>query len=207
MEYEGGVVIAADSRTSCQNYVSNRLADKLTRITDNIYCCRSGSASQTQALAKDVSVLMSHLEMVMGEPMLVSDAALTFRNKIYENRDTKLTSVIVAGWDKRKGGQVYSVPVTGLCVREPFSVAGSGSTYIQGLVASQYYPGMPLDEILTLAISSVQIAISHDCNSGGVVRVGIIDKDGIRTRIIYQHEPDICRVTNEMLWNLEFGPC
>ncbi|XP_034477841.1 proteasome subunit beta type-6-like [Drosophila innubila] len=205
IEYDDGVVIAADSRTSCQNYVSNRLADKLTRITDNIYCCRSGSASQTQALAKEVSSLMNHLEIAMGEPMLVSDAALTFRNHIYRNRSSKITSVIVAGWDKRKGGQVYSVPVSGLCIREPFSVAGSGSTYIQGFVTSQYYPGMPLDETVALAIDAVKLAIGHDCSSGGVVRIGIIDREGIKTGIICKHESDISQVTNKVMWNLEFG--
>jgi 20S proteasome subunit beta 1 len=33
------------------SYVANRVTDKLTKITDNIYCCRSGSAADTQAIA------------------------------------------------------------------------------------------------------------------------------------------------------------
>lgn len=48
-------MIGADSRTSSGIYVSNRVADKLTRITDNIYCCRSGSAADTQAIADIVA--------------------------------------------------------------------------------------------------------------------------------------------------------
>lgn len=36
-------------------YVANRVSDKLTRITDQIYCCRSGSAADTQAVADIVS--------------------------------------------------------------------------------------------------------------------------------------------------------
>jgi len=36
-------------------YVSNRFADKLTRVTDYIYCCRSGSAADTQAIADIVA--------------------------------------------------------------------------------------------------------------------------------------------------------
>ncbi|XP_044947345.1 proteasome subunit beta type-6-like [Hordeum vulgare subsp. vulgare] len=43
--YDGGVVLAADSRTSTGMYVENRASDKITQLTDNVYVCRSGSVS------------------------------------------------------------------------------------------------------------------------------------------------------------------
>lgn len=49
--YDGGVIMAADSRTSTGAYVANRVSDKLTYVHDRIYCCRSGSAADTQAIA------------------------------------------------------------------------------------------------------------------------------------------------------------
>lgn len=58
-EFDGGVVIGADTRTTTGAYVANRVTDKLTRVTDRIYCCRSGSAADTQAIADVVSY---HLE-------------------------------------------------------------------------------------------------------------------------------------------------
>lgn len=61
VEFDGGVVVGADSRTSLGTYVSNRVTDKLTRVTDSIYCCRSGSAADTQAIADIVS---SHMEIL-----------------------------------------------------------------------------------------------------------------------------------------------
>lgn len=36
-------------------YIANRVTDKLTKITDSIYCCRSGSAADTQAIADIVA--------------------------------------------------------------------------------------------------------------------------------------------------------
>ena len=42
----------------CRSYIANRVTDKLTRITDNVYCCRSGSAADTQAVADIVSYYM-----------------------------------------------------------------------------------------------------------------------------------------------------
>lgn len=54
-EFEGGVVIGADSRTTSGTYIANRVSDKLTRVSDLIYCCRSGSAADTQAITDIVS--------------------------------------------------------------------------------------------------------------------------------------------------------
>lgn len=61
VEYAEGVVVGADSRTSSGTFVTNRVTDKLTKVTDNIYCCRSGSAADTQAIA---DVVTSHMEIL-----------------------------------------------------------------------------------------------------------------------------------------------
>ena len=46
-------------------YVANRFTDKLTKITDHIYCCRSGSAADTQAIADIVSYHLEFHESVL----------------------------------------------------------------------------------------------------------------------------------------------
>ena len=56
LPFEGGVVVCADSRTSTGTYVANRVSDKLVQLSDQIYCCRSGSAADTQAIDTTVSV-------------------------------------------------------------------------------------------------------------------------------------------------------
>jgi 20S proteasome subunit beta 1 len=49
--FDGGVVLGADSRTSTGSYVANRVSDKIVPLSDFIWSCRSGSASDTQAVA------------------------------------------------------------------------------------------------------------------------------------------------------------
>lgn len=49
------------------------------------------------------------LSIQMGEPPLVRAAANIFRNLIYENRHQLTAGVIVAGWDKKFGGQVIYI--------------------------------------------------------------------------------------------------
>jgi len=57
--FKGGVVLGANSRTSSGSYVANRVQDKITPLADRVYLCRSGSASDTQAIASYVPVLDS----------------------------------------------------------------------------------------------------------------------------------------------------
>lgn len=51
VQFEGGVILGADSRTTTGSYIANRVTDKLTPLHDLIYCCRSGSAADTQAIS------------------------------------------------------------------------------------------------------------------------------------------------------------
>lgn len=39
----------------CSAYIANRVTDKLTPIHERIFCCRSGSAADTQAIADAVT--------------------------------------------------------------------------------------------------------------------------------------------------------
>jgi len=59
--YEGGVILGADSRTSTGTYVANRVSDKIVQLHDSIWCCRSGSAADTQALTDYVRHYLSQL--------------------------------------------------------------------------------------------------------------------------------------------------
>ncbi|CAK1548692.1 unnamed protein product [Leptosia nina] len=89
------------------------VTDKLTKISDHIYCCRSGSAADTQAIADIVTYHLNFHKMELGEPPLVQTAAAIFRELCYNYRDSLVAGILVAGWDKNKGGQIYSVPIGG----------------------------------------------------------------------------------------------
>lgn len=114
----------------------------------------------------------------------VSTAANVFRQLCYNYRDQLSAGIIVAGWDKRKGGQVYSVPLGGMLIRQPISIGGSGSTYVYGYVDANYKPGMTKEDCVNVVTNALALAMSRDGSSGGVIRLGIITKDGIERRIL-----------------------
>uniref|UniRef100_A0A0K8TPF0 Proteasome subunit beta n=1 Tax=Tabanus bromius TaxID=304241 RepID=A0A0K8TPF0_TABBR len=185
VEFEDGVVIGADSRTSTGTYVANRVTDKLTKITDKIYCCRSGSAADTQAIADIVAYSLNYHENQTGEEPLVYEAASEFRNYCFNYRDSLVAGIIVAGWDKKLGGQVYSIPLGGMLARQPCTIGGSGSSYVYGFIREFYKQGMKKDECVEFVRKTVGHAMYHDGSSGGVCRIGIITKDGIERKIFF----------------------
>jgi len=57
-----------------------------------------------------------------------------------------MAGILVAGWDKQHGGQIYSIPIGGMISRETVAIGGSGSSYIYGYVDSKFKAGMSKEE-------------------------------------------------------------
>lgn len=188
VEFNGGVIIGADSRTSTGTYVANRVTDKLTQITDKIYCCRSGSAADTQAIASIVKYSLNYHENQTGEEALVAEAASEMQKFCYDYRDSLMAGIIVAGWDRKQGGQVYSVPLGGMCIRQSCTIGGSGSSYVYGFIRENYRENMEQEDCMEFVKKTVFHAMHFDGSSGGVCRIGIITKDGIERRVFYGSE-------------------
>eukprot|EP00164_Ancoracysta_twista_P000200 GFYU01000291.1.p1 GENE.GFYU01000291.1~~GFYU01000291.1.p1 ORF type:complete len:253 (+),score=52.16 GFYU01000291.1:22-759(+) len=184
VEYDGGVVLGADSRTSTGSYVANRVSDKLTKVSDRIYCCRSGSAADTQAIADYVRYYLGLHEMEHGERADTKVAASLFQMFCYQNKQHLSAGIICAGWDKHNGGQVWAIPLGGALVRQPFTIGGSGSGFIYGYCDANYKTGMTRDECVDFVRKSVSLAMSRDGSSGGVIRTAVIDKDGVHREMI-----------------------
>merc|ERR1712059_126479 len=188
VEFDGGVVIGADSRTTRGSYVANRVTDKLTPVTDRVYCCRSGSAADTQAIADYVRYAMDIYSVELDKRPTVKAVASWFRQECYSKRDEVSAGMIVAGWDEEKAGQVYCIPIGGMIVRQPFSIGGSGSTYIYGHVDSTFKPGMSKEECYKFVSEAVALAMFRDGSSGGCIRLAAITKEGVERKVILNNE-------------------
>lgn len=182
--YDGGVVLAADSRTSTGSYIANRVSDKLTAVHDRIYCCRSGSAADTQAISDYARHSLQQHSIELGRLPKVATAAQIFRSLCYHNKSALMAGIIVAGWDEVNGGQVYSIPIGGTLMPQDFSIGGSGSTYIYGHVDAAYRQNMSKEECIEFCKKAVSHAMARDGSSGGVIRLCIIDKDGVDRQFV-----------------------
>nr|ABK92997.1 unknown [Populus trichocarpa] len=168
--YNGGVVLGADSRTSTGIYVANRASDKITQLTDNVYLCRSGSAADSQTVSDYVRYFLHQHTIQLGQPATVKVAANLVRLLSYSNKNMLQTGMIIGGWDKYEGGKIYGVPLGGTLLELPFTIGGSGSTYLYGFFDQAWKEGMTQEEAEQLVVKAVSLAIARDGASGGVVR-------------------------------------
>lgn len=177
VSFNGGVILAADSRTSSGSYVVNRCSNKLTKLTKNIYCCRSGSAADTQALAEMASNYLESYEYEIGSPVTVASASSIMQKLCYSNKWNISAGIIVAGYDSLNGGSVYSLPSGGSCIKLDFALGGSGSVFLYAYFDANYRPGMSKEECLRFCQSAVAHAYSRDGSSGGLVRTVVLTEN------------------------------
>ncbi|KAG9333700.1 hypothetical protein JZ751_010690 [Albula glossodonta] len=183
IEFDGGVVLGSDSRVSAGESVVNRVMNKLSPLHDKIYCALSGSAADAQTIAEIVNYQLDVHSIEIGQDPLVRSAATLVKNISYKYKEELSAHLIVAGWDRREGGQVYAT-LNGLLSRQPFAVGGSGSFYIYGFVDAEYKPGMSKEECQQFVINTLSLAMSRDGSSGGVAYVVTIDGKGVEEKCI-----------------------
>ena len=132
----------------------------------------------------------------MGREPSVHTAASLFQNICYQNKDALSAGIIVAGWDKEDGPSVYNIPLGGGIFRQPWSIGGSGSTYVYGYCDATYQDGWGKDETIEFVKNSTCTKLSHrgcpterrvalslamarDGSSGGVIRMCVITESGV----------------------------
>ncbi|TFY82601.1 hypothetical protein EWM64_g1415 [Hericium alpestre] len=179
VQFDKGVVIGADSRTTTGSYIANRVTDKLTSLHDRIYCCRSGSAADTQAIADYVSYwLQLEKQQTQADPT-VHNAANVLELVCYNGKNQYSAGIICAGWDAENGGSVYNIPLGGGLFRQPWAIGGSGSTYVYGYCDATYKEGWGRDQTIEFVKNTLALAMSRDGSSGGVIRMAVIAEDGV----------------------------
>lgn len=178
IKVKDGVIIGADTRTSLGTYIPSRFTDKLTPLTDYIYCCRSGSSADTQAIAKYVKNKLLEFESLDEKRVSVELAANLAASIIYENPEL-LAGLILAGYDNN-GPKIFSINLGGAKLERDWAIGGSGSGYIYAYCDTNYKPDMSLEEGIQFVKNAVTNAIKWDNHSGGCVRMAFIGKEGVQ---------------------------
>ena len=155
--------------------MANRVSDKLTHVHDRIYCCRSGSAADTQAVSDYVRhFLYQHALQV--EASTVKAAAIC--SEIFATEQGRsYASIICAGWDPVDGGSVYCLPLGGTC--ETTVLYWWKWIYIYGLCDAT------TRKTRRKMVGFVKLEfMARDGSSGGVIRMVVITEDGVERKFI-----------------------
>ena len=91
--------------------------------------------------------------------------------------------MIIAGYDKRHGGQVFSIPLGGSLHKQKYAIGGSGSTYIYGYCDDNWKENMTEEEGIDFVKGSLAEAIKWDGSSGGVIRMVVLTNKGAQRHL------------------------
>ena len=179
MVYDGGVMLAADSRTSSGIYVANRVADKIWPISKNIFALKSGSAADTQFLLQTTKNYIAQFAVDYEDKPPVKVAARILQQYQYEYKDYLSANIILCGVDNLEGPCIYSVGFGGTTLKQNIAMSGSGSTYVFGYIDNNYKPNMTKQEAKDFLRNAVALAMYRDNHSGGTIRMLDITKDSV----------------------------
>ena len=161
IQYDHGIVIGADTRTSSQSYVShthNRY--KLIPLNQEVILARAGSSARTQQLVRQLQQIQQMQFLKYNRILSVSQLAYCVRNIVHASTESSSSSspveLLMAGIDRRtqqcfiytitsSGAIINSVQGTGTGTGTTdsnknhymFATSGSGSTYITGYLQEQ----------------------------------------------------------------------
>ena len=169
--YQGGVIIAVDSRASMGNFMGSKTVKKVIEINDFLLGTMAGGAADCQFWLRRLNWWCKIYELRNGERVAISAAAHFLNSMISQHAGQGLSmGTMVTGWD-RKGPQLYYVDDDGKCLSGKIFSAGSGSTYAFGVIDSRYKFNMSEMEAAKLGYEAICHAAHRDCGSGGYVRV------------------------------------
>jgi len=176
--FQGGIIIAVDSRASMGSYISSQTVKKVIEINDFLLGTMAGGAADCSFWERHLTRLCRLHELRHKERISVAAASKLLANIFFQYRGQGLScGTMVAGWDKT-GPNLYMVDDRGDRFKgQKFSV-GSGSTFAYGVLDMGYKFDLSVEEAVELGRRSIYHATHRDGASGGVVRVYHVHKDG-----------------------------
>jgi len=177
--FDGGIIIAVDSRASMGSYIGSGTVKKVIEINEYLLGTMAGGAADCAFWERNLARDCRIYELRNGERISVAAASKMLTNYLQRYKGYGLSvGSMVAGWDKR-GPQLYYVDSDGMRLKANigFSV-GSGSTYAYGIIDTEYRKNLTVDEAIQLGRRAIYHATHRDAYSGGFVNVYHIKEDG-----------------------------
>jgi len=178
--FQGGVIIAVDSRASMGTYISSQTVKKVIEINPYLLGTMAGGAADCQFWQRNLGVECRKFELRNGRRITVRAASKILGNIMYSYKGMGLSvGTMIAGWDP-EGPGLYYVDSEGQRTKGKVFSVGSGSLYAYGVLDEGYRWDMSVEEAIELGRRSIYHATFRDAVSGGTVSVYHVTADGWR---------------------------
>jgi len=176
--FQGGVIIAVDSRASQGSYISSQTVKKVIEINPYLLGTMAGGAADCQFWERNLGRQCRLYELNNNRRITVRAASKLLANTMFSYRGMGLSmGTMVAGWDAFGPG-LYYVDSDGQRTKGELFSVGSGSLYAYGVLDEGYSWDLSVEEAIELGQRSIYHATFRDAASGGTVSVYHVTEAG-----------------------------
>jgi len=176
--FQGGVIVAVDSRATMGTYISSGTVKKVIEINPYLLGTMAGGAADCSFWERELGRQCRLYELRHKERISVSAASKILANITFSYKGYGLSmGTMITGWDK-SGPNLYYVDNDGTRLKGDLFSVGSGSTYAYGVLDSGYYYDISVDDAIELGRRSIYHATHRDAYSGGYINVYHVHSEG-----------------------------
>ncbi|XP_029436941.1 proteasome subunit beta type-11 [Rhinatrema bivittatum] len=177
-KFRGGVIAAADTRSSCGSYVSSPDSQKVIPIHGHLLGTTSGTAADCAAWERLLARECRLYRLRHGRTPSVAGAAKLLSTALCRCKGLGLcVATLLCGWD-HSGPALFYVYSDGTRLAGDVFSVGSGSPYAYGVLDVGYRYEMGTAEAYALARRAVCHATHRDAYSGGCVDLFHVQESG-----------------------------
>ncbi|KMP01001.1 proteasome component [Coccidioides immitis H538.4] len=174
--FDGGVVIAADTRATSGPIVADKNCEKLHYITPSIWCAGAGTAADTEFTTALISSNLELHALSTGRKPRVITCMTMLKQHLFRYQGYVGAYLVVAGVDPTGVG-LYTVHAHGSTDKLPYVTMGSGSLAAMSVFETMWTPNLNKDQAIALASEAIKAGIFNDLGSGSNVDVCVIEQD------------------------------
>lgn len=177
LTFKGGVILAADTRSTGGPVVMNKNKKKLVCINEQMYMAGAGTAADTAAVGRMAASSLRLHAYKTGRKPLVQSAVKLISDHLFRYMGYVSAYVIIAGVDY-KGAHLCSIDAHGSITAQPFVTDGSGRLAAQSMLEKHWKPDMEENDAVECACKAVEAGVFNDLGSGSGVDLVILRLDG-----------------------------
>lgn len=176
--FQGGVLVAVDSRSTQGNYVASQSVKKVIEINPYLLGTMAGGAADCSFWERELGRRCRLYELRNGERISVAAASKILANIVYSYKGRGLSmGTMITGWDQT-GPHLYYVDDDGTRLEGNLFSVGSGSTFAYGVLDTGYKWDLTDEEACELGRRSIYHATHRDAYSGGIINVYLVKENG-----------------------------
>ncbi|KAH3672390.1 hypothetical protein WICMUC_004226 [Wickerhamomyces mucosus] len=174
VKFDGGVVIAADTRATAGDIVADKNCEKLHRLSPKIWCAGAGTAADTEMVTQLIASNLELHALSTGREARVVTALTQLKQHLFKYQGHIGAYLIVAGVDPT-GAHLFSVQAHGSTDVGYYQSLGSGSLAAMAVLESQWKLDITREDAIKLASDAIEAGIWNDLGSGSNVDICVME--------------------------------